>query len=165
MVTKPSLKGPSQGILPVSATAINNNADYTFKPLEEVTNGTTTTSSNEIVINNVDHSFTTNHLGHFFITLLLLPYLLRGDDCRIVNTSSAIHVAVPKHQSLLVSLMNNNKTWNAPEAYQNTKILNLWFTNALSRRLAKFNTYNPSIINEIVKKYTTNNNNNNNNNK
>lgn len=159
MVVKPhAITTKNSGILPVLAIPSNNNAttnngknnkqDYSFRPCEE--NTVRPATSNDVVITSVDHSFTTNHLGHFFLTLLLLPFLLNAQDARVVNTSSAIHVGVPKHQSLLLSLMNDPKTWDAPTAYQNTKILNTWFTQALQRRFHKFSSFDSTIIHDII---------------
>lgn len=37
-------------------------------------------------------TFQVNHLGHFLLTLLLLPKMIASSpDCRIVNVSSTIH--------------------------------------------------------------------------
>ncbi len=84
--------------------------------------------------------FATNHLGHYALTGLLLPALLRhagghGDDGgRVVTTSSNMHRV-------------GRNTWSDPnwehrrylkwQAYGQTKLANLLFTRELARRAAE----------------------------
>jgi NAD(P)-dependent dehydrogenase (short-subunit alcohol dehydrogenase family) len=75
--------------------------------------------------------FGTNHLGHFALTGLLLPALLRAERPRVVTTSSRAHVA-------------GRNTWDDPNdersrysrwgAYGRSKLANLLFMRELGRR-------------------------------
>ncbi len=74
----------------------------------------------------------TNHLGHFTLTGLLLPTLLKTPDSRIVNTSSAAHRA----GKISFSNLMGEKHYNKWQAYAQSKLANLFFTFELQRRLA-----------------------------
>jgi len=77
--------------------------------------------------------FATNHLGHFALTGLLLPVLLRTTAPRVVNVSSNMHRI-------------GRNDWSDPnwehrrylkwQAYGQTKLANLLFTRELARRTA-----------------------------
>lgn len=77
--------------------------------------------------------FGTNHLGHFLLTNLLAPALLRGAPARVVNLSSAGHVA----SDILWDDPNFEHTEYHPwKAYGQSKTANVLFTVELDRRLA-----------------------------
>ena len=42
-------------------------------------------------VDGYEKQFATNHLCHFYLTLLLLPCLIDAGDARIVNVSSFLH--------------------------------------------------------------------------
>jgi NAD(P)-dependent dehydrogenase (short-subunit alcohol dehydrogenase family) len=77
--------------------------------------------------------FATNHLGHFALTGLLLPVLLRATAPRVVTVSSNMHRI-------------GRNDWSDPnwdhrrylkwQAYGQTKLANLLFTRELARRAA-----------------------------
>ncbi len=76
--------------------------------------------------------FATNHLGHFTLTGLLLPLLLKQPDARIVSVSSGaanfgkIHWDDPVYAQ---------RKYSETEAYGQTKLANLLFTWELQKRL------------------------------
>ncbi|MCF2527614.1 SDR family NAD(P)-dependent oxidoreductase [Yinghuangia soli] len=77
--------------------------------------------------------FGTNHLGHFLLTNLLVPALRRGAPARVVNLSSAGHVA----SDILWDDPNFAQTEYHPwTAYGQSKTANVLFTVELDRRLA-----------------------------
>ncbi len=82
--------------------------------------------------------FATNHLGHFLLTVLLLPRLLRSAPSRIVVVSSRWHA--PGSSGPQVSFDFDNldgaKSYEPTVFYKNSKLANLWFTFDLARRLA-----------------------------
>jgi NAD(P)-dependent dehydrogenase (short-subunit alcohol dehydrogenase family) len=72
--------------------------------------------------------FGTNHLGHFALTNLLLPYLAG----RVVTVSSALH----RTGSIDFDDLNwERKPYRPNRAYAQSKLANLLFTTELQRRL------------------------------
>jgi NAD(P)-dependent dehydrogenase (short-subunit alcohol dehydrogenase family) len=72
----------------------------------------------------------TNHLGHFALTGLLLPALLRADAARVVNTSSQAH----RIGKMRGDDLNWEKRYSKWGAYGQSKLANLLFTFELDRR-------------------------------
>jgi len=76
--------------------------------------------------------FGTNHLGHFALTALLIPALLRGSAARVVTvTSTARHFGGPV-DSNDPHLQSNYDPWRA---YGRSKMANLQFAVELNHRL------------------------------
>src|SRR4051812_18697124 len=76
--------------------------------------------------------FGTNHLGHFALTGLLLPELLKRDGSRVVTVSSTAHKAgTIKFDDLI-----GEKSYWSWRAYAQSKLANLLFAYELQRRLA-----------------------------
>ena len=76
--------------------------------------------------------FGVNHLGHFALTGHLLDVLLATDKSRIVSISSQGH----RGGKLDFDDLNSEKKYSAWQAYFQSKLANLVFTNELQRRLA-----------------------------
>lgn len=95
----------------------------------------------------VERTFATNHLGHFYLTELLLPHL--APDARIVVTSSGTHdpavkapLPEPKwgHPSEVAMLKSDHggqppKGYDGGLAYTRSKLCNILFTYHLARQL------------------------------
>src|SRR3954465_13350504 len=74
----------------------------------------------------------TNHLGHFALTGLLLPALLKRPGARVVTGGSAAHkVGTINFDDLL-----GHKSYFSWRAYAQSKLANLLFAYQLQRRLA-----------------------------
>ena len=73
-----------------------------------------------------------NHLGHYALTGLLLPSLMRRPNSRIVNVSSMGHIPGKIH---LDDLMCDRRRYSRWGAYFQSKLANILFTNELERRL------------------------------
>lgn len=87
-----------------------------------------------------------NYIGHFLLTLLLLPLLKKSECSRIVNVSSILHwfgiVDVEK--------LNELKYWNFVQPYANSKQCVVLFTRELSKRLSGTNIIVNSVDPGIV---------------
>jgi NAD(P)-dependent dehydrogenase (short-subunit alcohol dehydrogenase family) len=76
--------------------------------------------------------FGTNHLGHFALTLQLLPLLKNAQDSRVVNVSSLAH----KRGKLALDDLNwNRRKYSTVQAYCDSKLANLYFTYEMARKL------------------------------
>lgn len=73
-----------------------------------------------------------NHLGHFLLTHLLLPALLRAPQGRIVVVSSAAH----KAGSIHFDDPHLKRGFHVVKGYAQSKLANLLFTRELALRLA-----------------------------
>ncbi|MFI8874718.1 oxidoreductase [Streptomyces sp. NPDC055243] len=76
--------------------------------------------------------FGVNHLGHFALTGLLLPRLLRTPGARIVSVSSAFHAL----GNIDLRDLNSERNYRRWIAYGRSKSANLLFVHELARRLA-----------------------------
>jgi NAD(P)-dependent dehydrogenase (short-subunit alcohol dehydrogenase family) len=72
----------------------------------------------------------TNHLGHFALTGLLLPKLLRADEPRVVTVSSNAH----KMGRVNFDNLNGDRRYFRWAAYGQSKLANLLFALELQRR-------------------------------
>lgn len=73
----------------------------------------------------------TNHLGHFALTMRLLPLLEGAKAPRVVNVSSDLH----KRGDLHFDDLMLEKSYSPWGAYGNSKLANLLFTYELGRKL------------------------------
>ena len=100
-----------------------------------------------------DVVFQTNHLGHFLLTKLMLPYM--AEEGRIFITSSDMHDApggkmVWKGTEILAH--PNEKFAKESIRYSYSKLCNLYFTYELTRRLCNsgkklyVNAFNPGLM-------------------
>ncbi|MCL1913571.1 MAG: SDR family NAD(P)-dependent oxidoreductase [Eubacteriaceae bacterium] len=94
--------------------------------------------------------FATNHLGHFLLTLLLLPHIT--DPGRILTVSSAMNDPRPHGRlawpgAAALAAPNEDQS-----RYSYSKLCNLYFAYELSRRLARLgkkitvNAFNPGLM-------------------
>ena len=77
--------------------------------------------------------FGTNHLGHFYLTYLLMPALLKSGDGRIVNTTSTARFSAGKYD--LDNPHNRGGAYDPWVAYGYSKRANLHFSIELNKRL------------------------------
>ncbi|WP_158826285.1 SDR family NAD(P)-dependent oxidoreductase [Mucilaginibacter lacusdianchii] len=77
----------------------------------------------------VELTFAMNHLGHFLLTLSLMPLLEKG-QARIINVSSEAH----KMGKVLMLNDVQFKDYSSFGAYALAKLSNIWFAKALAER-------------------------------
>ncbi|KAG7488557.1 hypothetical protein MATL_G00036100 [Megalops atlanticus] len=75
--------------------------------------------------------FGVNHLGHFFLTFLLLDLLKHSAPSRVINLSSITHSMGKIHFEDL----NSEKSYHPVRAYVQSKLANILFTRELARKL------------------------------
>jgi NAD(P)-dependent dehydrogenase (short-subunit alcohol dehydrogenase family) len=104
-----------------SITALINNAGVMACPYSHTKDG-------------FEMQMGTNHFGHFYLTQLLLPQLLKSKS-RIVNVSSTAHAMwqVPCTVETYNEVLNQ-KTYTPWHAYSLSKTANIYFTIELQRR-------------------------------
>ncbi|XP_060176517.1 short-chain dehydrogenase TIC 32 B, chloroplastic-like [Lycium barbarum] len=104
----------------------------------------------------IEMQFATNHLGHFYLTKLLLDKMKEtaratGIEGRIVNLSSVAHLICPP-QGIQFNNINEEKSYQDKVAYGQSKLANLLHANELSRRLQEeganitVNSVHPGLI-------------------
>jgi NAD(P)-dependent dehydrogenase (short-subunit alcohol dehydrogenase family) len=86
--------------------------------------------------------FGTNHLGHFALTGLLLPALLRQPNSRVVTVASIAH----KGGKLNFDDLNAERGYDPRGAYQQSKLANLVFGLEFDRRLRARSADTASVI-------------------
>nr|XP_054758559.1 retinol dehydrogenase 13-like [Lytechinus pictus] len=98
--------------------------------------------------------FGINHLGHFYLTNLLLDKLKSSAPSRIINVSSVAH----KVGKINFEDINSEQRYNSAEAYSNSKLANVLFTRELSRRLegtgVTANVLHPGVVKTNIGKHT-----------
>ena len=79
-----------------------------------------------------------NHIGHAYLTDLLLPKLITSAPSRIVVVSSELHAGPPINYQVLDHLnskaINAKKDWGMMSSYQQSKLANVLFARALAGR-------------------------------
>ena len=95
-----------------------NNAGLGMQPVRAVTT------------DGFERQFGTNHLGHFALTGLLMPALLRSAAPRVVTISSIAH----RTGKIAFDDLQGAKSYNGGRAYSQSKLSNLVFALELDRR-------------------------------
>ncbi|MHA2099948.1 MAG: oxidoreductase [Candidatus Kariarchaeaceae archaeon] len=105
-----------------------NNAGLMFAPYDKTENG-------------FELHFGINHLGHFALTSWVLDLLLKTENSRIVNVSSALH----KSGKINFDDLQGEKKYRRIRAYSQSKLANLLFTYELQRKLESTNSSTISV--------------------
>lgn len=79
-----------------------------------------------------------NHIGHAYLTQLLMPRLIEHTPSRIVVVSSELHAGPPLNYPALERMSttdrNAGKEWGLVRSYQQSKLANMLFARALAAR-------------------------------
>jgi len=94
-------------------------------------NAGTVHSSFSFTTNGIEVQFGTNHIGHFYLTQLLLPLLTNS---RVINVSSLAHNAAPSTGIDYSSLVKSTKAYKSMKAYAISKLAQIWHASELYRR-------------------------------
>ena len=84
----------------------------------------------------------TNHLGHFALTMLLLPLLERTPAARVVNIASNAHF----FGNIDFDNLDASRGYRPTAAYAQSKLANLLFTFELNRRLQLANASTTTTV-------------------
>jgi NAD(P)-dependent dehydrogenase (short-subunit alcohol dehydrogenase family) len=87
----------------------------------------------QFTVEGFEKTWGTNHIGHFLLTNLLLDVIKASSPARIINLSSHGHNFASKEP--LEDMYYENKKYKHIKAYGDSKLMNLWFTFELARRL------------------------------
>lgn len=102
--------------------------------------------SRQETVDGLEMSFALNHLGYFLPTLLLLDVMKASTPARIVNVSSALHSG----RSLDFDDLQMKANYSGMGAYGASKLMNVYFTYELARRLAgtdiTVNALHPGLV-------------------
>ncbi|OMO97148.1 Short-chain dehydrogenase/reductase SDR [Corchorus olitorius] len=112
----------------------------------------------------IEAQFATNHIGHFFLTNLLLDKMKNtakssGIQGRIVNLSSIAHTYSYKN-GIRFDKISDKAGYNDKKAYGQSKLANILHANELSRRLKEegvnitVNSVHPGLIMTPLFKHT-----------
>ncbi|XP_041824379.1 retinol dehydrogenase 12-like [Melanotaenia boesemani] len=82
-------------------------------------------------VDGYEMQFGVNHLGHFFLTFLLLDLLKHSAPSRVINLSSVAH-AMGKIQ---FDDLSGEKDYHPVRAYAQSKLANVLFTRELAKRV------------------------------
>ncbi|CAK9178011.1 unnamed protein product [Ilex paraguariensis] len=104
----------------------------------------------------IEMQFATNHLGHFYLTNLLLDKMkdtarVTGIEGRIVNLTSVAHLHTYE-EGIRFDKINDQNCYSDKKAYGQSKLANLLHANELSRRLQEegenitVNSVHPGLI-------------------
>ncbi|MFN8530715.1 MAG: SDR family oxidoreductase [Anaerolineae bacterium] len=89
-------------------------------------------TARELTSEGLERTFALNHISYFLLTTLLLDTLIASAPVRIVNVSSDAHSAA----ALDFDDLQAEKSFNGFGMYSRSKLMNLYFTYELARRLA-----------------------------
>jgi NAD(P)-dependent dehydrogenase (short-subunit alcohol dehydrogenase family) len=116
-----------------SLASIRGFAESFAGPLDVLVNnaGVMALPTRELTPDGFERQFGTNHLGHFALTGLLMPALLRSPAPRVVTVSSLAH----RHGQIRFDDLQWDKDYNPWRAYDQSKLANLMFGLELDRKV------------------------------
>jgi NAD(P)-dependent dehydrogenase (short-subunit alcohol dehydrogenase family) len=104
------------------------------RPIDVLLNNAGVAGQRGTTADGFELAFGTNHLGHFLLTLLLLPLLHRAAHARVVNVASKAHYEATGID--FDAVRARTRTFTGLREYEVSKLANVLFTKELARRLA-----------------------------
>ena len=95
-----------------------------------VNNAGLVSETRQLTSEEIEWTFSANHLGHFMLTLLLTDYLIKSGPSRVVNVSSKSSLKGKMHWDDLML----EKGYAVMKAYEQSKLANVIFTMEFNRR-------------------------------
>ncbi|CAG2121764.1 unnamed protein product, partial [Medioppia subpectinata] len=100
-------------------------------------------------VDGYEQQLVTNYLGHYLLSLHLLPLMRRSPNARIINVSTNGHVFADVN---VENINLRNGAYGAMKAHLQTKLAQVLFTREMARRLGPDSTVktyaiNPGIVN------------------
>ncbi|KDO21035.1 hypothetical protein SPRG_13964 [Saprolegnia parasitica CBS 223.65] len=93
--------------------------------------------------------FGVNHIGHFYLTKLLLPTLVKtgtpSAPARVINLASLAQYLFAPEQGILFDDINGDKYYHPWERYGHAKLANVLFAKELNKRYASQNVISVSL--------------------
>nr|XP_046227370.1 retinol dehydrogenase 11 [Scatophagus argus] len=106
-----------------------------------------------VTVDGYEMQFGVNHLGHFFLTFLLLDLLKHSAPSRVINLSSAAH-AVGK---INFDDLRGEKDYHPVRAYAQSKLANILFTRELAKRTEALGvmaySVDPGVVNTDITRH------------
>ena len=103
-----------------------------------------------VTADGIENQFGTNHIGHFYLTLLLFDLLEQNQPSRIVNVSSSAHLVTAPSEGIRFDYINDEASYGGWKAYGQSKLANVLFTGELARRVEGkqifINTLHPGLV-------------------
>jgi NAD(P)-dependent dehydrogenase (short-subunit alcohol dehydrogenase family) len=99
----------------------------------------------------LEKHFVTNHLGHFILTLQLLPQLRAAPQGRIVMVASNQAIRNAPEAGIELDNLSGDRDYDPGRAYGQSKLANMLFARELARRLGEgstvtINALTPGVI-------------------
>lgn len=106
-------------------------------------------SKRQMTEDGFEATFQVNHLGHFLFTLLLLERLKESAPARIINVASKVYSLAGK-RGLNFNDLQSERRYRGLKVYGRSKLMNIYFTRELARRLAEIgvtaNCLHPGLV-------------------
>ena len=90
-------------------------------------------TTRETTVQGFEQTFGVNHLGHFYLTNLVLSRLVASAPARVINVSSAAHRLAMR--GLPWDDLQHERRYSAMAVYGESKLANILFTRGLARRV------------------------------
>ncbi|XP_068565853.1 retinol dehydrogenase 11 [Cebidichthys violaceus] len=104
-------------------------------------------------VDGYEMQFGVNHLGHFFLTFLLLDLLKHSAPSRVINLSSLAHTMGKIHFDDL----SGEKDYHPVKAYAQSKLANILFTRELAKRIEALGvmaySVDPGMVNTEITRH------------